>query len=194
MSVAATAVSGVYVCQVTIDFEDGSPVGKHTFTYHPDNHFGLSDEVGAAISEWISSGSPVTPYSPPGVTTDQVDAERDRRINAGTTLPVPGIDGGIPMTGRLQDQTALTALLIKAQALSSQGVTAPIMPLRDADNNNWTLTPGQMTSLVMAGLQWIEKTMEVSWAMKDHDPPFQSGIPSDYATNERYWPKGDPSQ
>ncbi|QKV18707.1 hypothetical protein [Oricola thermophila] len=138
------------------------------------------------ISEWEAGGGVIEPYQPPAPTAADVNSERDRRIAAGTTLTVAGY-GSIPITGTLRDQIALEALRSRAVKLADDGVTEPVMLLRDRDNVTHNLTPAQMVELVDAGMAWIEATMRVSWAMKDATAPFEAGIPADYA-DDQYWP------
>lgn len=115
-----------------------------------------------------------------------VNRERDRRIEAGRSFAVTGY-GDIPLTGRHEDRTALMGLLIRAQALKADGVTDPVLIVRDANNQNHALTPDQMIELISAGIAWIEDVMQRSWDMKDQQPPFVDGIPADY-TNDEHWP------
>lgn len=122
----------------------------------------------------------------PRPTGDQINAERDRRIEAGGTFDVIGY-GPIPLQGRLKDQINLQARLIAAQGAKAAGITDPILVLRDAADVNHMLTPDQMIELVTMGVAWIEATMQVSWDMKDGVAPFEAGPPYDY-TDDSYWP------
>ncbi len=115
-----------------------------------------------------------------------VNTERDRRIVQGSMFDVDGY-GTIAITGREEDKVALTGLLLKAQGAVAAGVTDPIMTLRDRDNVNHSLTPGQMIDLVMQGMAWIQATMQVSWDMKDATGDFPEGIPADF-TDDAHWP------
>lgn len=122
----------------------------------------------------------------PRPTGDEINAERDRRIEAGATFVVTGY-GPVPLQGRLKDQINLQARLIAAQGAKALGVTDPILVLRDAADANHMLTPDQMIELVTMGVAWIEATMQVSWDMKDGAAPFEAGPPYDY-TDDGYWP------
>lgn len=117
---------------------------------------------------------------------EEINAERDRRIEAGATFAVSGY-GTIPLQGRLKDQINLQSRLIAAQAAKAAGVTDPVLVLRDAADVNHMLTPDQTIELVSKGVAWIEDTMQVSWDMKDGAPPFADGAPYDYA-DDGYWP------
>ncbi|WP_295808869.1 hypothetical protein [uncultured Nitratireductor sp.] len=115
-----------------------------------------------------------------------VNAERDRRISAGRVFSVAGY-GDVPLTGRDRDQVALMGLLVKAQSLLADGVSDPVLTVRDAENVNHILTPAQMIELVTEGMTWMEAVMAVSWAMKDEEAPFEAGIPEDLA-DDQWWP------
>lgn len=123
----------------------------------------------------------------PRPTGDEINAERDRRIEAGATFDVTGY-GFIPLQGRLKDQINLQSRLIAAQGAKASGITDPILVLRDAADVNHMLTPDQMIELVTKGVDWIEATMQISWNMKDGVAPFEAGIPPDYP-DDAYWPQ-----
>lgn len=122
----------------------------------------------------------------PHPTGNQINAERDRRIEAGATFDVTGY-GLIPLQGRLKDQINLQARLIAAQGAKAMGVTDPVLVLRDAADVNHLLTPDQTIELVSKGVAWIETVMMRSWDMKDGVAPFEDGPPYDY-TDDGYWP------
>ncbi|WP_207900511.1 hypothetical protein [Shinella sp. JR1-6] len=134
---------------------------------------------------WDGAAWTVTALPPP--TGDDVNAERDRRIEAGATFVVAGY-GPVPLQGRLKDQINLQSRLIAAQGAKAAGITDPILLLRDAADVNHMLTADQMIELVTKGVAWIEAVMQVSWNMKDGVAPFEAGIPPDYAENT-YWPQ-----
>ncbi|MHA7968974.1 DUF4376 domain-containing protein [Rhizobium sp. CAU 1783] len=138
------------------------------------------------IASWEADGNIIPPYVLPAAVSTDVNAERDRRIQAGTTITVTGY-GPIPLTGRERDQINLITLASRAQAMKAAGLTAAGIVIRDRDNINHTLTPDQMIELVSAGTGWIEATMKVSWDMKDSAGAFPDGIPPNY-TDDLYWP------
>ncbi|MBZ9675139.1 hypothetical protein [Mesorhizobium sp. ES1-1] len=121
-----------------------------------------------------------------GPSGEAVNAERERRILAGSAFTVPGV-GPVPLLGRQQDQSVYLALLIRAQAYRAAQVTAPVLTIRDAANANHVLTADQMIVLVTSAMNWFEAVMKVSWAMKDGVSPFEAGIPTDF-TDDGYWP------
>ena len=126
------------------------------------------------------------PFSEPVPTSDQVNAERDRRIALGTTFTVTGY-GDVPLTGRAFDIQVYEGLRARAREAQAESITDPIFTLRDAANTNHTLTPTQLIELVDKATTWLQQTMAVSWAMKDGASPYEAGIPADYADNS-HWP------
>lgn len=98
-----------------------------------------------------------------------VSAERDRRIEAVTDLAA-GDYGAIPVTGDDKTQLNLLALKDTARDLKAAGVTAAIIPFRDADNVEHQLTAAQIIALVDAGKQRVQAIYSASWAIKAMDP------------------------
>ena len=118
----------------------------------------------------------------PAPTSDEVNAERTRRIEQGHAFTVAGVTAPIPLQGRPQDQTVYTALLVRATGYKSAGITAPVLIIRDAVDTTHQLTPDQMVDLVGQAMLWFEQVMAASWALKDG-----TDIPADY-TDDRHWP------
>ncbi|WP_156958957.1 hypothetical protein [Labrenzia sp. DG1229] len=131
-------------------------------------------------------GSNAWVHNPPPVSDDQVNTERQRRIDLGAEFTLTG-SMVIAITGRQQDQTVLLGSSIAAQSLAAGGETNPVMVYRDRDNQIRNLTPLEMIELYTKGLTWITAIMQVSWAMKDGTGAYTSGIPSDY-TDDSHWP------
>lgn len=125
-------------------------------------------------SEWVEAQQPVP-------SSDQVIAERDRRINEGTTINVPGI-GDIPVSGSPVVQADLTSLAQAAQIAIAAGNPEAMFPFRDRANTTHALTPEQVVSLFMSGVDWLASVRAAAWALIDADP-----IPADFA-DDRHWP------
>lgn len=115
-----------------------------------------------------------------------INAERDRRINAGVTVSVTGY-GDIPVQGREEDRINTLALKDTARDLIAAGITNPIVPFRDADNVLHVLTPAQTAELADKGKTAAAAIYQVAWAMKDGTAPFEAGIPDDF-TDDKWWP------
>lgn len=134
------------------------------------------------------------PALAPDPTPDQVEAqkraainaERDRRINAGVTVSVTGY-GDIPVQGREEDRINTLALKDTARDLIAAGITDPIVPFRDGDNVLHMLTPAQTAELANKGKTAAAAIYQVAWAMKDGTAPFEAGIPDDI-TDDQWWP------
>ena len=120
-------------------------------------------------------------------TPQDVNAERERRLEYGAAFTVAGVTDPIPLRGRPFDQTVYLALLMRAQGFKAAGVTDPVLTVRAGDDVIHSLTPDQMMSLVMQSMAWFESVMAVSWAMKDSTGDFPQGIPTDY-TADTHWP------
>jgi hypothetical protein len=113
--------------------------------------------------------------------SSEVNRERDRRVAAGKSIAVPGY-GDIPVDGSPTTQLNLLALKDTARDLKSAGVTDPVIPYRDAMNDQHLLTADQVIELVDAGKQYVQAIYSASWALKAMNP-----IPDDYA-KDAYWP------
>ncbi|ABF64341.1 hypothetical protein TM1040_1608 [Ruegeria sp. TM1040] len=137
---------------------------------------------GARIGD-LWDGQAFTPPAPPPPTTDDVNAERARRLVAGTTVTVTG-HGPVALSGRDEDTRNLQGLAFAAQLRLSQGDTTHQTTFRDAENADHVLTPAQVLEMWSLGSAWIEQVYAASWALKDT----QGGIPADYA-NDGYWPQ-----
>lgn len=133
-------------------------------------------------------GVPVAVFEDlPPPSTDDVNAERDRRLEAGSAFTVAGVADPIPLQGREFDRTVYLALLTRAQGYKAAGVTDPVLKIRAADDVTHNLTPDQMISLVTQSMNWFEDVMATSWHMKDATGDFPDGIPADYA-DDTHWP------
>jgi len=163
-----------------------------------------SKVVNIAVSEtplaenWVEAGSAkigdtwdgetFTPPPAPSPTDKNINAERERRLAAGSSFTVAGVVDPIPLQGRPFDQTVYLALLTRANGLKSAGVITPALTLRDGADTIHELTPDQMISLISQSMTWFESVMATSWAMKDGAAPFETGIPADY-TADTHWPE-----
>jgi hypothetical protein len=110
-----------------------------------------------------------------------INAERERRIAAGTTVTVTGA-GDIPVQGREVDVRNLQGLGLAALARVSTGDTATITTFRDANNVDHELTPPQVLELVQRAAGVVEAIIQASWAIKAMDP-----LPEDITADE-LWP------
>ena len=135
-----------------------------------------------AVLSYVEDGGKVTDYQhvSPVVTPDDVNAERDRRLAAGTTVEVDGL-GMMALQGRDRDQTNMLGLKDAARDLRDAGVTDAVMVFRDADDVSHDLTPAQMIDMVSEGMAWFSATYQASWAIKALNP-----IPEDYR-DDRWW-------
>jgi hypothetical protein len=132
---------------------------------------------------WTYDGETFTPPMPPPATNSDVNAERARRLVAGTTVIVTG-HGTVALSGRDEDTRNLQGLAFAAQLRLSHGDTTHQTTFRDAENIDHVLTPAQVLEMWSLGSAWIEQVYAASWSLKGT----QGGIPADYA-NDGYWPQ-----
>ncbi|PWE29957.1 hypothetical protein DDZ14_16070 [Maritimibacter sp. 55A14] len=112
---------------------------------------------------------------------DAVNAERTRRLEAGSIFTVPGY-GDVALQARLQDMVTLSGLLDGAQARIAAGDVTTIKRFRDRDNTDHLLTPPQIAQMVQIGTAWVEAVYNASWDIKKLDP-----VPADF-TDDGHWP------
>lgn len=117
-----------------------------------------------------------------GPDNDDVNAERERRIQVGKTFAVTG-GLNIRVAGDDQTKTNLANLALAAQVRIGQGDLVTQRAYRDEDNVIHDLTPLQMLELWSLAATYVSDIYEASWSLKD-DP---NGIPADYADDAR-WP------
>lgn len=111
----------------------------------------------------------------------KVNAERERRLSAGVTISVTDY-GDIPLQGRPADQINLLALKDTARDLDAAGVTAAVIPFRDADNTTHMLTPDQMMELADKGKTAASAIYQASWTIKARNDLATIDI-----TDDQYW-------
>lgn len=167
----------------TIDCEVEHQVyGWVPFTASPDD----TEELGRSV---FASALPVAaPYVPPPPpvpeppSTEDVNRERDRRVNLGSTFTVTGY-GPVRIAGDDTTIRNLQGLAFAAQLRLGQGDTTTLTPFRDEDNVIHQLAPAHILDLWSQGAAYVSAVFAAAWALKDNP----AGIPSDY-TSDTYWP------
>lgn len=106
---------------------------------------------------------------------DGINAERQRRILAGTTVE------GVRVTGTDNDTRNLMGLALGAQLRLAGGDNETITTFRDADNVDHELTPEQVLNLWQKSTAFVSMLYQKSWEIKALEP-----IPPTYAA-EKYW-------
>lgn len=139
-------------------------------------------EAGSASIGDLWDGQAFSAPASPLPTTIDVNAERARRLVAGTTVTVTG-NGPVALSGRDEDTRNLQGLAFAAQLRLADGNNTHQTTFRDAENVDHVLTPAQVLEMWSLGSAWIEQVYAASWALKDAS----GGIPADYA-NDGYWP------
>lgn len=108
-----------------------------------------------------------------------INAERARRILAGTTVKVSGYDTPIRLQGREEDKSSLLGLVTAAQMRIAQGDTVYLTKFRDMENVDHDLTPPQVVEMWSLGSEWISAVYQASWRIKAMVPP-----PENFADDE----------
>ena len=117
------------------------------------------------------------PAPPP--TSDDVNAERDRRLRDGLPITVSGTT--IPVQADPLSMTLLTGLGSGATAQITAGNGSATTVFRDAANVDHTLSWNDVQTLALGALAAVSMIYSKSWALKAMSP-----IPSDY-TADSYW-------
>lgn len=181
--VTATATPEVYIIDVDITDINGERY-RCDYVSAPDDTYGLAPTIRAVLAQWIANGNPVTAYAPPPITSDEVDIERDRRINEGFLF------GGVSYQAAPNDreniagasQVALEAIMNGAQPgdLYWHGGTTPFVWIA-TDNSLNPMDAQTMFNFGKAAMAHKQTLIFKARAIKDMDP-----IPADY-TEDKYW-------
>lgn len=123
------------------------------------------------VVKWVHT---LEDYVVPEVTSDDVNAERTKRIEQGSLFTVTGITPQIRVTGRPEDMDTLLALVVTAQLRISQSDTT-VTQYRDGNNVDHMLSPAQIIELWSQSMAWVERVYKASWDIKAMSP-----IPTDY--------------
>ncbi len=156
---------------------------NNAWTLEPDYRgtvYWLADGTKTKIVD-IGEEVPADALSGPQPSRADVFAERDRRLELGVTLTVSGY-GDVPVQGRVADMIAYLSVKDMARARADQGVTDPVVTLRDAANVMHSLTPAQAIELVSKAQAAAQDIYAASWAILD-----AADIPEDFASDTR-WP------
>lgn len=136
--------------------------------------------------EWVAAGNNAAPYTPPPLTTNDVNAERDRRM---AVFSFGGKDYDFDNESRQNvsgaGTLALAAIINGAEPGDYRWSDPDVDFVWLARDNTATLMDAQTTwAFAQAGAAWKRDLIYAARTIKD----MQGGIPSDYATNEDYWP------
>jgi hypothetical protein len=138
----------------------------------PDGHQYTPISSEAELSEVLRSYGLRGPF----ITSEDVNAERDRRIVAGKTI------NGVAVTGREEDARNLTNLALAAQLRLASADTTTLTTFRDGNNVDHELTPAEMLDLWQQSAAYVSALYAASWVIKAIDP-----IPADFDADSR-WP------
>ncbi|MEC9247311.1 MAG: DUF4376 domain-containing protein [Pseudomonadota bacterium] len=137
------------------------------------------------IAEWEAEGNTIPAYVTPPITSHEVDAERDRRIDAGFTF------GGVLYQSRPEDReniagaatAALGAMVNGAQAgdLRWHGGNSDFVWIA-ADNSTHTMDAQTVFNFGQAAMQHKQMHIFAGRALKETSP-----IPADFS-DDSHWP------
>lgn len=137
------------------------------------------------VTDWVVTETAAlrtyTVSAKPTPTGDDVNAERMRRILAGTTISLD-FYGDIPLQGRDEDRSNLSDLAFAASLRIGAGDTTTTSLFRDRDNVDHALTPPQFIELWTKASAYVSAIYAASWVIKAIDP-----IPADFVEDEN-WP------
>jgi len=185
----ATSVPGCYDVTVTLADDDPwvmstayGPKANEAFDYTVDPND--TAPLAVAIRQMVEDQAiEIEPYVAPAPTTDQVSAERERRLSLGCTVTLASGQGPIPVQTRDEvDHRNLLTLESQAMKAVISGAPQTQFFFRDAQDHTWTLTALEMMDMTAKVAAFGAGIFAKSWALKAMDP-----IPSDFATNESYW-------
>lgn len=103
------------------------------------------------------------------VTSEEINSARAYIIAEGSTFQVLGIPDGIKVPGKPEDRDTLLALVVTAQIRISSGDNIKTV-YRDANNNDFMLTPVQVVELWTKLMAWVELVYYTSWELKALNP------------------------
>lgn len=166
----------------SIDVEINHPeYGWIPFTASLDD----TETLGTELYNSVIAGGVIDPYTPPLVTSSEVDIERDRRINNGFVF------NGVNYQAAPEDreniagasQVALEAIMNGAQPgdLYWHGGTTPFVWIA-TDNSLNPMDAQTMFDFGKSAMSHKQAMIFKARSIKDMSP-----IPTDYATNETYW-------
>ena len=181
-------VQGWY--DITVTLADGDPwitegpIGPKAgepfdYTVSPDDPAPLAEAIRAMVEEQAIE---IAPYVAPAPTTDQVSAERERRLSLGCTVTLESGQGPIPVQTRDEvDHRNLLTLESQAMKAVISGAPQTQFFFRDAQDHTWTLTALEMMDMTAKVAAFGAGIFAKSWALKAMDP-----MPSNYQADE-WW-------
>lgn len=126
---------------------------------------------------WADEG-PIVPYVV--VSSDSVNAERDRRVLKGSTFTLTS-GKSVVLCGDNTTKENLHALAFAATLRISQGAVNSITLFRDETDYVHELTQVEVLELWAKSAEFVSRTFQAAWFLKDGP-----SIPQDY-TDDKYW-------
>ncbi len=144
-----------------------------------------SDVQGGMIA-FLADGGVIDPYVAPAVTSSDVNAERDRRINAGFVYAAAEYQTDVGSRENIAGAQGLSLGAMIADPQGTQGLRwdNPDVDFAwtDATNNEIPMTAAQCQAFCQAAMQYKSALIKAARVIKDLNP-----IPGDYA-DDSHWP------
>lgn len=139
-------------------------------------------EVSKGWSYDGSSFAPPPAPAAPAPTSQDVNAERDRRVVAGRVFTTTS-GKKVHVTGRPIDKENMQGLAFSAQLLIGQGAGDTVTMFRDGQNTVHSLTQPELLDMWQQAATFVSLCSQSAWALKDD----YDVIPMDY-TDDDHWP------
>ena len=124
-------------------------------------------------------GSTFTPPAPVAATSEEINAERDRRIAAGMAVTVSVGTFNVQTDPKSREIIAGLSQVGLIRNVSSDTTTTAF---RDADNIERTLTPADLVSMGMQVAAMVDSVYKASWTIKARNDLATIDI-----TDDQYW-------
>lgn len=135
------------------------------------------------IAEWEAAGNTIPPYVAPGPSTEDVVAERERRLALGFDFDFGDARGVHRIGTSLDDMRKwMDEVTPLAQVYLNGGQPGSEITIT-TETGVAVITANEWQSILIAAAGYRQPLYAASFALQAMDP-----IPSDFATNPAYWP------
>jgi|GEM_PF-1060597 len=176
-------VSAVYT---TANTEPGAPVQATRVNGTVETRRNDDDIDGGGMLAYLAAGGKIDPYEAPPISSADVNAERNRRIDGGFVF---GGDEYQTDAGSRENISGAQGLSLGAMIADPQGTQGlrwdnPDVDFAwtDATNNEIPMTAAQCQAFCQAAMQYKSALIKAARVIKDTNP-----ILGDYA-NDSHWP------
>jgi hypothetical protein len=155
--------------------------GVETFNIITAQVMARDGDIASRVAEWIEAGNTIDPYQPPPIAPEDVQAERERRLQLGFDYDF-GDGRGVHRIGTTAaDMVGWNDVDKAANALSALGDNITTMTIV-TDTGPVDITSSEWMQITLAATAFRQPIWAGSFDLQAMDP-----IPADYATNDAYW-------